>query len=139
MIRIALPHPDDIIHHWDEIEPFVQLAVNESNGELTTGIIKGKIELRELALATVYDEDELIAVVSFDIIDFDSGLKVLNIQCAGGSQLHDWMERIDSIANDLAKQHDCTKVYVIGRAGWTRKLKHIGYSIAHTVLSREVV
>lgn len=139
MIHVALPHPDDVIRHWDEIAPFIQLAVYESNGELTLESVRLKVEAKEIAIATVYSDDQLVAAISFDIIDFESGLRVLNIQCAGGTFMDDWFEQVEAISNSLAKQHNCSKVYIIGRAGWVRKMKHLGYSVAHTVLTKEVV
>ena len=44
---------------------------------------------------------------------------------------HDkWFERIDEVANAIAKARDCSEVYIVGRAGWQRKLKQLGFRLA---------
>ncbi len=140
MITIAFPTPSDVLHYWNEIEPFVQMAIEHSNGELNMeGIIK-RIEKKEIAVGTIFDDDirKLIAVVTFEMTTFDSGMKILTIQCAGGERLEEWFEQIDVLANSMARHHDCDKIYIVGRKGWERKLRDIGYGHAHTVLTKEV-
>ena len=139
MIHIALPHPDHLLHHWGEIEPFIKLACDESNGELTPDVVKRKVEMHNVIIAVVYDDDKLVAAISYDIIDFESGMRALNIQCAGGDILDEWFEQIEAIANSLAKEHGCNNIYIIGRAGWARKMKGLGYKTIHTVIAKEVI
>ena len=138
MIRVAMPCPDDLILHWDEIEPFVSAAVDESNGELTIESVKSKVEAGEIAIATVFSDDTLVAAISFDIVEFDSGLRAINIQCAGGTMMDQWFEEVEAIANCLAKSHNCSKIYIIGRQGWARQMKGLGYKKVHTVIAKEV-
>lgn len=140
-VKIAMPNYLDVIRCWHEIEPFIQKAVDESNGELTTDSIKEKVANKEVIVLTIYDLSiaKLIAVTTFDMVTFESGIRVLNIQCAGGERVDEWFAEVDAIANCVAKRHDCSKIYVIGRNGWARKLKPIGYAPVHTVISREVV
>ena len=139
MIHIALPHPDHLLHHWGEIEPFIKMACDESNGELTPDVVKRKVEMHNVIIAVVYDDDKLVAAISYDIIDFESGMRALNIQCAGGDILDEWFEQIEAIANSLAKEHGCNNIYIIGRAGWARKMKGLGYKTIHTVIAKEVI
>lgn len=140
-VRIAMPNYLDVIRCWHEVEPFIQRAVDESNGELSVDSIKEKVGNKEIVVLTIYDINiaKLIAVVTFDIVTFDTGIRILNIQCAGGERVDEWFNEVDVIANAVAKRHDCSKIYVIGRNGWVRKLRHIGYQPVHAVISREVV
>ncbi|QVJ07749.1 hypothetical protein S1R3Y_000041 [Vibrio phage vB_ValP_VA-RY-3] len=135
---IRIPTPEQIISCWDEVLPFIQKAVDESNGELSADEVKRRVELKEVIIATIFDNGGLIAAISFELITFPSGKKVLNIQGAGGSDMADWFEDIDKLANELAKKHDCTDVYIIGRKGWERQLKDLNYKHVHTVIGREV-
>lgn len=140
-VRIAMPNYLDVIRCWHEVEPFIQKAVDESNGELSVDSIKERVQSKELVVLTIYDLSigKLIAVVTLDMVTFDTGIKVLNIQCAGGERVDEWFNEVDVIANAVAKRHDCSKIYVIGRNGWVRKLRNNGYYPVHTVISREVV
>jgi hypothetical protein len=140
MIHISFPPVCHILDFWHEIEPLLELAIDKSNGELDMQSIKSRIDEKKIALCTIFDTDQkkLIAVLTFDMFTFDTGMKVLNIQCAGGERLDEWIDQVDEIANSMAKRHNCNKIYIIGRNGWARKLRERKYEHAHTVLSREV-
>lgn len=138
MIHIQFPPPALAIQHWDELYAFLKLAVDHSNGEIDEVSCKNHVEDGDLLVAAVYDDQTLVAVVAFELLLFITGKRALNIQLAGGASLDDWFERIDEVSNLLAKARDCSEVYIVGRAGWQRKLKHLGYKVAHTVLHKEV-
>lgn len=138
MINIAIPTTDMIEACWGDIEPFIIKAVDESNGELDIASIKEKIRCKELLLATIFKERKLIAAVSFEVNEFESGMRALHINLAGGDDMDLWYEDIDKLANDLAKMQNCTQIYIVGRKGWERQLKHLSYKHVHTIISREV-
>lgn len=139
MIQIALPPPEIVLQHWDDVAPFLQRAVDYSNGELSVDILKQRVAERDVVVATVFDDGKLISVISFDTLNFETGMKALNIQCAGGERIDEWYEDIEKIANELAKKNGCSHVYIIGREGWMRKMKHLGYKTVHTVIAKEVI
>lgn len=138
MIKIAIPTVDILYRAWDEIEPFMQKAIDESNAELNLDAIKRKIDDRELLVATIFKDKDLIAAVSFEVTVFESGKRVLHINLAGGEHMDLWYADIDELATQLAKKQNCSEVYIVGRKGWERQLKHRGYKHVHTIISREV-
>ena len=105
-------------------------------GQNTVNNLKKEDYLEEVS-RTVEKADIILPI--FDIIDFESGIRALNIQCAGGDILDEWFEQIEAIANSLAKEHGCKNIYIIGRAGWARKMKGLGYKTIHTVIAKEVI
>ena len=138
MIHIQFPPPALAIQHWDELYAFLKLAVDHSNGELNVVSVRNQVDDGDLLVAAVYNNQTLVAVVAFELLLFTTGKRALNIQLAGGASLDDWFERIDEVSNMLAKARECSEVYIVGRAGWQRKMKHLGYKVAHTVLHKEV-
>lgn len=138
MIHIQFPPPELAIQHWDELYHFLGKAVEQSNGELDEVSVKNQVEDGDLLAAAVYDDQKMVAVVAFELLLFTTGKRVINIQLAGGDSLDDWFERMDEVAQALAKARDCSEVYIVGRAGWQRKLKQLGYQTVHTVLRKEV-
>lgn len=138
MIRFMFPTPEQCIIHWDEIIVLLQPAIDESNGELTERDVMEKLVEGSIVLAAVYDEETLIAVVVYEMICFDSGKKVINIQLAGGERLDEWFKQAVDIANYIALERGADDIYVIGRQGWQRKLKQLGFEVVHTVLHKEV-
>lgn len=138
MIELAIPTTDMIEQYWHEIEPFIIKAIDESNGELDIPSIKEKIRCKELLISTIFKDKELIAAVSFEVTDFESGKKVLHINLASGDYMDLWYKDIDSLADQLAKMQGCSEVYIVGRKGWEKQMKHLGYKHTHTIISREV-
>lgn len=138
MIHFQYPNPALAIQHWDELYAFLKLGVEHSNGELDEDSIYGQVQDGNLLIAAVYDEANLIAVVAFELTVFTTGKRVINIQLAGGESLDSWFEMMDEVAQAIAKSRECDDVYIVGRAGWQRKLKQLGYQTVHTVLHKEV-
>lgn len=138
MIHMQFPPPELAMQHWDELYSFLKLGVDYSNGELDEVSVKNMVEDGDLLLSAVYDDNLLVAVVAFELLSFHTGKRVLNIQLAGGEKLDDWFHRMDEVSQLIAKARDCSEVYIVGRAGWQRKLKQLGFTTAHTVLHKEV-
>lgn len=138
MIKIAIPSHELIERCWGEIEPFIQRAIDESNGEIDMDAIRKKLGDKELLIATIFNDKKLVAAVSFEVTNFESGKRVLHINLAGGDDMHLWYSDVDELANQLAIKQGCSEVYIIGRKGWERQLKSTGYKHVHTIISREV-
>lgn len=138
MIHVQFPPPELSMEHWDELYVKLKLAVDHANGELDEPSVKNQVEDGDLLLAAVYEDETLMAVVAFELLLFHTGKRVLNIQLAGGEGLDVWFERMDEVAQNIGRARDCSEVYIVGRAGWQRKLKQLGYETVHTVLRKEV-
>lgn len=123
---------------WPKVSHMIQVAIDHSNGELTLDSMYERIENAEMLLLTVNEGDRVVATLTIDKRDFESGKKTLNVVTAGGSDMHIWINEVDRVLNELAKEHGCEDIYIIGREGWVRTLKQIGYEKIHTTLSKKV-
>lgn len=139
MIHVELIHPDLALKHWGEIYPLLDLAVAESNGEISEDSLKEAINLGHALVVAVYDDLELLAAIALEVITFSTGKKVLNIQLAGGTGMDLWYHQVDECCRLIAKSRDCQEIYIVGRKGWQRQLKQIGYQPIHTILKKEVM
>lgn len=138
MINIAYVKPEMVDMIWPQVENMVELAVAESNDECSADEIKFKLEQSIMLMATITIDNKIVAALTFDTRVFDSGKKVLLIITAGGTLLSEWMDAVDKVTTELAKRQGCSELYIIGRKGWLRTLKDIGYTHVHTVLSKKV-
>jgi sulfur relay (sulfurtransferase) DsrF/TusC family protein len=138
MIEIGSPSIEQIDACWDIIVPLIEKGVNYSHGELTSALVYQKLMNRELTLLVAFEDKAVIAALTLEQFEFETGKRVLNIQLAGGEGLSKWFHQMDQIINDIAKQYNCSQVYIIGRRGWVRALSSLGYNEAHTVLHKEV-
>lgn len=138
MINIYMPKYDVAIECWGAIAPFIEKAARESNDELDMDVIKDKVAKNAVLIAAIYDDDVMIAAVGFELFTYESGKRVLHILAAGGERVDEWFNQIEQIATELGKAEDCDAVYIIGRKGWERKLKHLGYNHVHTIIGKEL-
>lgn len=123
---------------WHTVSHMIQMAIEHSNGEMDLGEVLDRLLKNEMILLTVSEEDNIIAALTVEKRDFPSGKSILNITTAGGADLDLWVDEIDKVTNELAKEHGCSEIYIVGRPGWMRKLKNIGYERIHTVVSKKV-
>lgn len=138
MIEIAAPSLEQINECWDEISTLLQKAVEHSNNEISIESVHSRINNGEIMVAVVFENGNLIAVTTFEQVQFETGKRVMNIQLAGGTNVDAWFTQIEQLADSLAKRYNCDDVYIIGRKGWVKKMKSLGYSEVHTILHKEV-
>lgn len=123
---------------WPLVCGMLQRAIDHSHGELDqAGVYKSMVN-GDMLLVTITREKEIVAAIAMEQRNFDTGKKILNLTLVGGDSVHEWMEQIDEITLKLAKDYGCTEIYLIGRRGWTKLLKKVGYEVIHTVVRKKV-
>lgn len=138
MIQLHSIEPHMVEIMWPKIVKFVDMACEYSNGELNSDIILKDVLGDRLRLIIMRNEKDIVAVMTLKIEQFETGKKVLTALTVGGSDIDSWVNEIDGALNSIAKEQDCSEMYIVGRAGWVRKLKSIGYDKVHTVLAKKV-
>lgn len=123
---------------WPVVLPMLEAPIEHSNGELCIQDMFDRICNGELLLLTIQENEKVVAAVTIEKREFASGKSILNVTTAGGSDMHLWMKLLDTTLNRLAKDYDCEEIYIVGRPGWERMLKNIGYGKVHTVVSKKV-
>jgi hypothetical protein len=137
-IEIAAIKPSLIPLVWDVVTPYLVAPIGHSNGELSLDNMYERMIKGELLLLTIAENKNIMAVVTLEKREFATGKNILNVTTAGGSDAHLWIEQLDEVLNNLAKDYDCQEIYIVGRDGWVRLLKDIGYGKIHTVVSKKV-
>lgn len=137
-IIISAITPEMIPLVWHNVRHMVEAAIEYSHGELHIDTIYNRLVDKEMVMLTVSEEDMIVAALTIEKRDFQSGKSILNVTTAGGADLHIWMDQMDPVLVDLAKEHGCEEIYIVGRAGWARALKRKGYGKIHTVVSKKV-
>jgi hypothetical protein len=137
-ITVAAIQPNMVEIIWPRVEAMIAMAIEHSNGELSLESMKRQIMKGEMLLLVVYEADIIVASLTLERRDFDSGLSVLNVTTAGGADLHIWMKDVLAVLEGLAEEQGCTELYIVGRPGWQRALKKIGFKPVHTVVSKKL-
>lgn len=123
---------------WDDIEPFLLMALEHSNGELDIDILRERIMSQEMLVVLVNVGDVIKAALTVEIRNFDTGKNTMILTTGGGTDMHLWIDEFSQLADDLARDKNCDEIYIIGRPGWKKVLKDYGFGVCHTVLSRKV-
>lgn len=134
--QILNPGMVDVV--WKDISPFLQDAIDESAGELSLQNIKQRIEDTTAIALCVLDEDTLYAVGILESVTYPSSKKVLGIICLGGTKMEDWVEAIDEAIGSIAEEQGCHEVRIVGRPGWVKALKKLGWESTHVILSKRI-
>lgn len=123
---------------WVTVEPLIKAAIGKSNGELDVDDMRARMQRNEMVLLVIYEEGAITTALTLEKTTFASGKKILNVTTAGGTGLEKWMGLVNTTLDDLARDHECEEIYIVGRAGWVRKLKALGFGVVHTTVSRKV-
>jgi len=121
-IFAAIP-PYLIDYVWKDVEVILQRVVDCSHGELTIEHIKRKCKSGDMLLVAILKGDVIVAVNTADVVEFDSGLRVMYIPITGGDFIDEWLFDSLEVAKALARDYNCTELRGLSvRKGWLRKL-----------------
>ena len=130
--------PEMVPLMWPLVSDMLNGAIDHANGELDEKDVFSRIIKGSMLLVTISQGSDIIAALGLEQRDFGTGKRILNVTLAGGSNAKDWIEQMDDVVHELAKDYKCDEVYIIGRKGWTRVLRDLGYETIHTVVSKKV-
>lgn len=109
--------PDPI--HWDRWpEAKALLEPAKARGDFETVIDPDE------ALWAIMDGDKLLAVATAWL----SPEHYVEVKLIGGKDHPRWLRELDDLIGAAAKQAGATRMIAIGRLGWWRELKHMGWS-----------
>jgi len=137
-LTIGAIRPEMIKIIWPVVVGMIKLAIEESNEEISIDNIYHRLIDKDMILVTVAEDGEVIAAMTLERIVFNTGKTVLHLCTIGGDGYKKWWPLIDKVIDELAAEHDCEEIYIIGRPGWKRLLKDRGFNLVHTTLSRKV-
>ena len=123
---------------WDEVEHLLALAIEYSSDELNLDILRERLLDERMLLVLVNIGEEIVAAITVEIKDFDTGKRAMFLTTVGGEKMEIWMEEFSELADELASDKGCDDIYIIGRPGWAKALKKYRFGVCHTVLSRKV-
>lgn len=123
---------EDVEFIWSQVSPLLEKALDESYNivDILYGIITDRMQL-----FISWNNDRVESAVVTEIAQYPQS-KVLRYFLAGGTNLENWLERIQEVIEKFAKKEKCTHLEVAGRKGWVRKLK--GFRVKAYLLNKEI-
>lgn len=115
-VRLVSPSgilANDIDSIWQDVAPLIDLAMEYSDGKMSTSDVYEAIKSREYQLWIVPGGVWVTRIVSYPQ---SRRLEMI----AGAGQWRDWLTHGQQVI-DWAKYNGCDAVELIGRPGWGRK------------------
>jgi len=129
---VVTPVPkEDIFLIWQQVAPLLKPALDNTYDIMD--IEKGLQENRFQLFISWNNKVESAVVTEIAVYP---RAKVLRYFLAGGTNLDNWLEKIQQVIEKFAKNNNCTQVEVAGRKGWVKKLK--GYKEKAVLLSKDL-
>lgn len=129
---VVTPVPkEDIFLIWQQVAPLLKPALDNTYDIMD--IEKGLQESRFQLFISWNNKVESAVVTEIAVYP---RAKVLRYFLAGGTNLDNWLEKIQQVIEKFAKNNNCTQVEVAGRKGWVKKLK--GYKEKAVLLSKDL-
>jgi hypothetical protein len=124
---------------WEQVTPLIQKVIDKAPDDVTLEATRENLINANTLLVTVSRGAKIVAVNILNVQVLDSGKRVLTIPVIGGEEMREWMDRFMEIAEQIAKDFDCTAIRgFAAREGWARVLEPYGYKKLHTVLQYEI-
>jgi len=123
---------EDVEFIWSQVDPLLEKALDETY--TIEDIYKGLLNNR-MQLFISWNDNKVESAVVTEIAKYPQS-KTLRYFLAGGTNLENWLEKIQQVIEKFAKQENCTHLEVAGRKGWVRKLK--GFRVKAYLLNKEI-
>lgn len=136
-IRAVIVEPKDLPQIWDIVAEFLGPACDVSFGQETLGTARQSLIKGIDGLFVVLDGNEIIGAVTYHVMEYDTGLRLLDIPLAGGVDMDSQMPAVMGMFNHLKKAFMCDRIRITGRKGWIRYMKQFGFVDTHYTVEME--
>jgi hypothetical protein len=116
--------------NWARCRGWIEAALEYADGAYEIEDIEACLRAGEYILLSTPNSALIAEINQFP------RLRALNIPFAGGDL--DEIKSLDPALVEIARAHECTRIYLSGRRGWARTLAPLGYGDLCATVSKEV-
>lgn len=122
----------DIEKYWDEARIWIEQSIPYSTSKLTIEGAYDAVQRNSLQLWMAFRGTECVGSVITSIYKSEQHGRGLNFELIGMEGFDDFgVPMMDVIEQHMVKNADVRVARVIGRPGWQRRLKSLGYTPTH--------
>ena len=126
-VRALLVEPKDLYMVWDRVSEFLGPACDTSGGRETLGTLRKSLLTGIDHLFVIVDGKEVIGAVTYSVLEYKTGLRLLDIPMAGGVAMESQIGVVMDMIENLRRNLVCDRVTATGRRGWVRRLAEYGF------------
>jgi hypothetical protein len=136
-VRAAVVDQANLPAVWDEVSELLALACERSHGQETIQTLRASLMKGSEGLFVVQDGDDIIGAVTYQTTDYNTGLRLLDINYAGGVAMDTQMPAVIEMFHRLKTALMCDRLRITGRKGWVRYMKQFGFVDTHYSVEME--
>jgi hypothetical protein len=137
--RFEILHPYTMVKKWDALLPHIERVVKVSNNEFSAESIRQRVLTGNGMMMVVYEDEDIIAVNTAEVVVFDSGKRALMIPIFAGDDLFTWGPAWLEMLKEIAIEYNCTELRGLAvRSGWARALKQYGWRANYEVITMPI-
>jgi hypothetical protein len=136
-VRASIVEAVNLAEVWNEVSELLAPACESSQGQDTIQTLRASLMRGSEGLFVVRDGDDIIGAVTFQATSFDTGLRLLDINYAGGVAMDSQMPAVMEMFHQLKRHFMCDRVRITGRKGWIRYMKQFGFTDTHYSVEME--
>jgi len=118
---------------FPKVKHYLEKAAVLSGGRMSIEEIENNVLHKNHQLWIAFNEDEIVATADTEVVKYCTGIKTLVGHFIGGKDLESWKQPIVDSMAAFGKAEGCTKIEFMGRRGWTKPLKQIGWKETYRV------
>jgi hypothetical protein len=134
---ITLLEPPYFDYYWPQIERELDTIPHLWADRITKDDIYGAVQRKEMQVWAVGPSKTVTMVVFTQIINFGPAKALQVVFCFGGD-LEEALPLLDATLERFAFVSGCSSIEVIGRKGWFRTLRPLGFHLDKVIMRRNV-
>ena len=134
-MKVSIVPPERVHECWDEVAPLLQPAVDRSGGRFLMEDVYHLVATGENHLWVVFEDGVIVACCTTAFTEYPRK-RMLTGQFLGGSQMTEWVPKLDAVLQQWGTDHGCSGIELTGRKGWLRVLDKIGWDITFYIMEK---
>lgn len=127
----------DMPQIWGVVSELLAPACERSQGQDTIQTLRASLMKGKEGLFVVRDGEDIIGAVTYQATEYDTGLRLLDINYAGGVAMGTQMPAVIDMFHQLKQAFMCDRVRITGRKGWIKYMKQFGFTDTHYSVEME--
>ena len=136
-VKASIVEPKDLPPIWEEVAELLGPACERSFGQETIQTLRASLMSGNEGLFVIETLEDIIGAVTYEVITYNTGLRVLAINYAGGVAMESQMPEVIDMFHALRRRFMCDRVRIMGRKGWIRYMKQFGFTDTHYLVEME--
>jgi len=131
--------PVGVVHIvWPDAIRHLQRAIDAGRNRYRSVDLLDDILKSNVGLWMVMDGEKSVAAYTTRVIQYPSGVKGLMVDLLGGDGMDEWLPLVVDKLKLYASDMKCGHIELVGRNGWLRALKPLGWSGESVIASMEL-